>query len=226
MGILEIVLAALLGAFIALPATWGMQQYVTKQTSQIRRVLAIMMVANALIWASLYLVFAFGWAFIIMGPVLTLFTMIVYVDLKDMIIPDLFNGLLFVLGFIWVLSPAVLQHGDITISRMDHLFGLLVGVFVLIAVEGFSRIRGKAVMGGGDVKMIGACGLLFGWQIVLLGIAFSSFVALAYLLLSGGLQKDRRGQEIPYGPYLVIGWSMALFFGLPFVSWYLSLFGV
>ena len=84
-------------------------------------------------------------------------------------------------------------------------------------------------MGMGDVKFAGVLGLFLGylgWDVFLVG-AFSAFVlggffALALILL----RKAHRGSGIPFGPWMLTGAWIGVFFSTSIVSHYFSLFGL
>lgn len=99
------------------------------------------------------------------------------------------------------------------------LMGFLIGAFFLALI----MITSGKGMGGGDVKL----GALIG-----LGLGFpSALVALLLSFLSGAsvslgliiMGKKHFGQNIPFGPFLVLGSLTALFWGPQIVDWYLHL---
>jgi len=80
-------------------------------------------------------------------------------------------------------------------------------------------------MGGGDVKLALMIGLMVGGPEevlvgILIGIIGGGLVAL--LLLALGLKK--RGEAIPFGPFLCIGAMAALLWGRDIADWYTGLF--
>ncbi|MGI6341178.1 MAG: prepilin peptidase [Minisyncoccales bacterium] len=78
-------------------------------------------------------------------------------------------------------------------------------------------------MGFGDVKLVIFLGLLLGFPNILpaLFIAFASGAIIGLAMM--GLKKRGMKSEIPFGPFLVFGTFVALFFGNDFIQWYLSL---
>ena len=68
------------------------------------------------------------------------------------------------------------------------------------------------VMGGGDVKLLGAMGTVLGWD----GAIFTLFLAafLGSLVALGGLLNGRlrKSQYIPFGPFLNTAGVMLLFY--------------
>jgi len=93
------------------------------------------------------------------------------------------------------------------------------GFFLLIVLAS----RGKW-MGVGDIKLAFLMGLILGWPNIL--------VALFFAFLSGatigvGLVLARRKSfksEVPFGPFLVAGTLVAMFYGQALINWYLNLY--
>ena len=96
---------------------------------------------------------------------------------------------------------------------------ILIGGFFLFL---FAITKGRG-MGGGDVKLGAFLGLALGFpqSLVALILSFLSGAAVSIGLIILG--KKHFGQSIPFGPFLVLGALIALFFGNQIVSWYLSL---
>lgn len=85
------------------------------------------------------------------------------------------------------------------------LLGAVVGagIFLLITLIG-GAIAGKEAMGFGDVKLMGALGLFFGWMnmIVISLIAFLLAAIISILLLA--TKKKKTDEYIPFGPFIVL----------------------
>lgn len=79
--------------------------------------------------------------------------------------------------------------------------------------------RGRA-MGGGDVKLMAAAGLLLGFQGTILafaaGCVFGSVIHLCLMKLQG---KERM---LAFGPYLSLGIWFVMMWGRGLIEWYLS----
>lgn len=111
---------------------------------------------------------------------------------------------------------------------IDHLIGAVAGgaSMALISVVGTFLFRKKA-MGGGDIKLMILIGLfLGGWPhllVVIIASAFTgSIIGLALIALG---ERSGSGSRIPYGPFLVIGALLDLFWGNEIWGWYLRLIG-
>jgi leader peptidase (prepilin peptidase)/N-methyltransferase len=78
-------------------------------------------------------------------------------------------------------------------------------------------------LGFGDVKLAGLIGAMVGFPLV--GVALWSGVVLGGfvggVVLASGVRK--RGQHIPFAPYLAGGAAFSFLYGRPFLDWYLAL---
>ena len=84
------------------------------------------------------------------------------------------------------------------------------GIFLLITLLG-GLVYGKEAMGLGDVKLMGALGLYFGFSNIII-IALLSFLIgaiLSIILLATKIKKT--DEYIPFGPFIVIGTFIAIF---------------
>lgn len=107
--------------------------------------------------------------------------------------------------------------------------GFAVGAGTSIAIAMLYRvIRGKDGLGFGDVRLLGAMGLVLGPFVLLayaLGNIFGVLVAIPQLLLSrkGGPLSAR---SIPFGPFLALGGLVTAVWGPAVWTWYLNLLSV
>ena len=98
-------------------------------------------------------------------------------------------------------------------------------VIGFFAVSGFLyllyRISGGTWIGGGDVKLMAAAGLLLGWKLILVafvvGCVFGSIIHLAIIAIKKGERM------LAFGPYLSLGIFFSMIWGEQLASWYLSL---
>src|SRR5699024_2642767 len=101
----------------------------------------------------------------------------------------------------------------------DAIIGAIVG-FGLIALI---IIVSQGGMGAGDMKLFGVIGIVLGWKNVLLAFFIAAFLG-AFI---GGIlmlvNKVKKKQPIPFGPYIVIGALISYFYGEQILTFYLSL---
>ena len=146
----------------------------------------------------------------------SLLLIITMIDFDTMEIPDVLSlpGIVLGLGFSFF-TPRL--------SWWQSLVGIAIGggIFYLIA-EGFSRVRHKDGLGGGDIKLLAMIGAFLGWKGVAFTVLASSvlgiIIAIPVMLRSGrGL-----GSYLPYGPFLAMGAVSYIFWGELFYRWYFS----
>ncbi len=74
----------------------------------------------------------------------------------------------------------------------------------------------EEALGFGDVNLSGVIGLLLGWPGIIAGITMTIFLAggfsLLYLLIMVINKKYQAFMAIPYGPFIVLGAAILLFF--------------
>lgn len=83
-----------------------------------------------------------------------------------------------------------------------------------------NRLRGRKVedvaLGFGDVNLSGILGLILGWPGIVLGLTLAVFiggaVSLVYLLVMVTQRKYQLFSAIPYGPFLIAGAVVLLYF--------------
>lgn len=132
------------------------------------------------------------------------------IDWRTYEIPPGINGFLFILG----VAAAVLDRGNL----LSHLAGM-------VCVSGFLGIlylisRGRAI-GGGDIKLMFACGLILGWKQIILAFLLGCIIGSVIHLIRIRVQGE--GHVLAMGPYLSAGIFLAALWGNEWISWYISL---
>ena len=111
--------------------------------------------------------------------------------------------------------------GVLDASRIiEHLIGLVV---VSTALYLLYLLSGGRAIGGGDVKLMGAAGLLLGAKLIVLafflGCILGSVIHILRMKLSGS------GHVLAMGPYLSAGIFISALWGNRMIEWYLGLLG-
>ncbi len=101
----------------------------------------------------------------------------------------------------------------------DGLLGGLLGFgfMYLIALYGKKRFK-KDALGGGDIKLYFIIGLVLGYQIIFLSMLFASLFAMLYSLIF-----LKKGQYLPFVPFIAIGSLLTYFIGNNILEWYISI---
>ena len=135
------------------------------------------------------------------------------IDWRTFEIPFGMNVFLGILGVV-----AVILNRE---EWLSHIIGAVcVSGFLLILY----LLSQRKAIGGGDIKLMAACGLILGWQRIilafLLGCICGSVIHLLRMKISG------EGRVLAMGPYLAAGIFLAALFGQQWIGWYLSLLGI
>jgi prepilin signal peptidase PulO-like enzyme (type II secretory pathway) len=135
-------------------------------------------------------------------------------DLKHYIIPDK------------ILFPAII----ITfLYQLFTNFNLIINFLIAVVIASgffltiFLISKGKW-MGFGDVKLAVLMGLLLGVQNVLVALFLAFFLGSVISIMLIIFNKKRLKSEIPFGPFLIAGTFLAMFWGQQLVLWYLNMF--
>lgn len=105
-----------------------------------------------------------------------------------------------------------------TYSGTLAAFAAFMFFFLMVAV---SR---EKWMGMGDAYLVILLGLIVGWPNILLALmlAFSIGAIIGIVLIALG--KKKMSSQIPFGPFLVAGTFITIFFSESIISWYTGLF--
>src|SRR5688572_33144895 len=172
---------------------------------------------NGLAYGLIAWYFGIGWQSLIYAALFSALLVVSYIDLDHQIIPDAITlpGIgLGVLAAVTVLP----------IGFLDSMLGLLIGGGVLFGLAWISPyLFGKEGMGGGDIKLLAMIGAFLGWKPALLTIMVGSLSGSLIGLSLIGLGVMKRDEYIPFGPFLVFGALVSMFFAQPLLEWYQTL---
>ena len=138
------------------------------------------------------------------------FIIIFFIDLKHFIIPNEITFSMMALGFIKSFDPNL---NSLFPNYINSLIGGLLGYGIIWSIIYFyKQFRKKEGMGLGDAKLFAVIGFWFGWLAIPFIIFLSSVIALLSVVPS--LLKNSRtmSSQIPFGPYIIIGTLIYLFF--------------
>jgi leader peptidase (prepilin peptidase)/N-methyltransferase len=144
------------------------------------------------------------------------FIIIFFIDLKHFIIPNEITFSMMALGFLKSFDPNL---NSLFPNYINSLIGGLLGYGIIWSIIYFyKQVRKKEGMGLGDAKLFGVIGFWFGWIAIPFVIFISSVIALISVVPS--LLKNSRtmSSQIPFGPYIIIGTLIYLFFENSFKS--------
>ncbi|WP_297325317.1 A24 family peptidase [Nitrosomonas sp.] len=162
----------------------------------------------------------FGFGFITIAALIFVWALIALatIDINTQLLPDDIT-----LPLLWMGLLVNMNNGFTDIY--SAIIGAMAGYLSLWAIYwGFRLITGKEGMGYGDFKLLAAIGAWLGWTMLPLVILFSSLIGAIVgigLIIAAKLKKNI---PIPFGPYLVGGALIALFWGDKLNHAYFGLF--
>ena len=171
----------------------------------------------------------FGWSWLTLGYCILIAWLLAlaWIDLDTMILPNSLTQSGLVVGLVFQ-SWLGYWQGNLS-GLATYLFtGILstvagIWLFDSILIVG-TLVMGKPAMGGGDPKLAGMIGAWLGWQ----GLLLTGFLACAIGAIFGGgaiaFGWLKKGQPIPFGPFLALGAILTVFFGDSLLSMYSKLF--
>jgi len=177
---------------------------------------------SSALWIAIFLIFILIWA----------------IDYKFYIIPDELNVFLAVLGILLVAENAFIKNfsefgqgsflGSFSMLFgfreniwTNHLLGVVIGLLAVGLIILITRGKG---MGMGDLKLAGALGIIFGWPDIIFVLTFSFIIGSIYGIYL--LIKRIKGfkDSVPFGPFLVLGSVILIFFGQNILAQYFKFF--
>lgn len=143
---------------------------------------------------------------------------IFFIDLKNQIIPDEMQIALFIsILFIRVVG---------SIGIVGVMWGALEGLIVMLPILFLYLITRGRGMGFGDVKLAFNMGFLLGikggFVAIYLGFILGAFFGIVLLLM----KKKKMKSKIAFGPFLVAGIVIVMFFEKPIFSLIQRIYGV
>lgn len=166
--------------------------------------------ATGLLFLCLF-IFDFSFLYFLIAPVLVV--VFVY-DLKHYLIPEKAVYLAVAVAFlhiIFYLRPDFLNYLFAASGAGAFFF------FIVLISKG-------RWMGMGDISLAFLMGLVLGWPDILVALFLAFFMGA---IIGVGLilaSKKSLKSEVPFGPFLVLGTFIAIFYSQQIINWYLSLY--
>lgn len=165
---------------------------------------------NSILYVMICAVNGLEWSSVIYCFMASALLVLSIIDWRTYEIPFGINVFLFVLG----VAMTILDRGNLA----EHLIGMicvsgLLGILYLLT--------GGRAIGGGDIKLMFACGLILGWKLILLAFFLGCIIGSVVHIIRMSVKKA--GRMLAMGPYLSAGILLAALWGNAWINWYLSL---
>ena len=168
---------------------------------------------NGILYVMICAVDGLEWSSVIYCFMASALLVLSIIDWRTYEIPFGINVFLFILG----VAMTILDRGNFA----EHLIGMvcvsgLLGILYLLS--------GGRAIGGGDIKLMFACGLILGWQRILLAFLVGCIVGSVVHMIR--IKVQGAGRVLAMGPYLAVGVMLAALWGNSWIGWYLGLLGL
>ncbi len=174
---------------------------------------AVFIVVMALLWAAVFAVVGWGAGAALLSLAVCALASLSLIDWKTYEIPFSYNVFIFALGVLALCFD--LAHW------YDHVIGFFAISLPLLGL--FYLSKGTAI-GGGDVKLMAACGMLLGWKLTLLGFVLGCIIGSVVHIVRMKISGEKH--MLAMGPYLSVGVLISALFGNALITWYLSMLGL
>ena len=136
-----------------------------------------------------------------------------YQDIKKMEIKDGCHAAI-------VLLAAAAMLLDRNTGTASRLLGALCVSAPMLALS----LLIPGAFGGGDIKLMAACGIFLGWKLNLLALFLGVMGGGIYGFWLLAAKRKKRTDHFAFGPFLCLGMAAALFWGEKILDWYLGFF--
>jgi len=164
---------------------------------------------NGLVYLLCFYIYGYTVEAIIYSLLASVLIVISVIDWRTFEIPLGCNVFILCLGLIRV------------ISDLPHWATYVIGFFAISVILYLTNVlsKGRAI-GGGDVKLMAAAGLLLGWKLIILALILGSVIgSIIHLIRMRLFNADRR---LAFGPYLSVGIFISALYGNQIISWYMT----
>ena len=151
-----------------------------------------------------YLVFGLTLECLLSIIFISMLLIVIISDYQTMIIPD--SVLIISLILMLIVKYFINGFSALGMSILNGVFAFLF-MFALKLLGDF--IFKRESMGGGDIKLLGIFGVMFGFQMSVVSIFIASIIGFPISLIN---IKKNPTHEIPFGPYLAIAAIMIVLF--------------
>ena len=129
-----------------------------------------------------FLCYGFSSQSIILCAFFSVLIVMAFIDYDTQIVFDRFHIIIIGLGILSYVLPLITHEDEfLGLSILDRIIGLFAAtVPLLIIIYIYYKFLHKDGMGGGDIKMFGACGFFLGWKLILLTLLISSVIGAVF----------------------------------------------
>lgn len=165
---------------------------------------------NGILYVIVFIVNGVNWTSVLYCLFVSALIVLSVIDFRTYEIPMGINIFILVLGLIHMMLD---YH-----NWLNYVIGLLA---ISVPLELVLLISKGRAIGGGDVKLMAAAGLLLGWKEIILAFVLGCIVGSVIHLIR--IKVSKASHVLALGPYLAVGIVVAALWGEDAIAAYLSL---
>lgn len=169
--------------------------------------------ANGFAWVAIYLLKGLSWETLIGFGLVSALIALSLIDARTQEIPAGLNIFIACLGVLRIVTD---WH--------NFLLYLIGGAAVSVPLLIILFATGGAGIGGGDVKLMAAAGLVLGWKCIILAFLLACILGSVIHMIR--MKFFHAGRQLAMGPYLSLGIMIAFLWGDSLIAWYFGMMGL
>lgn len=165
---------------------------------------------NGILWVVTFIRCGFSVNTVLICLMISALLVLSVIDFRTYEIPFGINMFIFIIAAV----HAAMNFQDIG----EYILGSVSisgGLMLLFVIS-----KGRAI-GGGDVKLMAAAGLMLGFRLILLSFFLGCFYGSVIHIIR--MKTSGEGHVLSMGPYLSMGIVTGVWFGNEVINWYLSI---
>ena len=151
---------------------------------------------SGILFALSYIVYGFSFECLLAIVFISMLLIIIISDYQTMIIPDsvliVFSSIIIIIKFFMIGFEGI---------GISLLHGVSAFIFMLLLKLLGDFLFKRESMGGGDIKLLGVFGLMFGFPMSIICVFIAAIIGLPISLV---VLKNQSSHEIPFGPFLAV----------------------
>lgn len=169
--------------------------------------------ANGVAWVGIYLLKGMTWDTLIGFGLVSALIALSLIDARTMEIPVGLN--------IFIAALGVFRIATDPAHWLTYLIG---GAAISVPLLIILFATGGAGIGGGDVKLMAAAGLVLGWKCIILAFLLACILGSVIHMIR--MKFFHAGRQLAMGPYLSLGIMIAFLWGDSLIAWYFGMMGL
>ena len=140
-----------------------------------------------------------------------------FIDIDKMILPNSITYSGSLVGLLLIIYYQIFNKNVTNLFFLEHLYAYFLAIFGISIFSYLVKlIIKKPALGGGDAKLFAMSGVWLGLEGFEVTIALSFLFSAVFVLFGFIFRLIKRGEYIPFGPFICFSFFLVWFFGPQF----------